>query len=160
MRHAPPPLLRVGPVTLRAARAYVSANHRHLRAPAGGKFAVGVIDARGTLRGVAIAGRPVARHDDDGRTLEVTRVATDGCLNACSALYGAARRAARALGYERLLTYTLADEPGVSLRASGWQFVRVTRGGVWSRTMRRRARGDAEGPKQRWLLHLTSAAHA
>lgn len=166
MRHAPPPRLRpherlrVTPVTLRAARAYVGAHHRHLPEPAGGKFALAVSDARGRLRGVAIAGRPVARRDDDGVTIEVTRVATDGCANACSMLYGATRRAARALGYERLLTYTRIDEPGTSLRAAGWRFDRITRGGTWSRTARLRRRGRAEGPKRRWFLPLTSAPDA
>src|SRR5260370_42626439 len=86
--------LRIVPISIRAARVYVDAHHRHLRAPVGAKLAIGVADVRGALRGVAIVGRPVARHDDDGATLEVTRVATDGAPNACSALYGATRRAA------------------------------------------------------------------
>ena len=75
---------------------------------------------------------------DDGATIEVTRVATDGCPNACSALYGAAWRAAKALGYERLGTYTLASEPGTSLRAAGWQQVRMVRGRSWSAPSRLR----------------------
>ncbi|MGW4694046.1 XF1762 family protein [Kitasatospora cineracea] len=72
------------------------------------------------LRAVAIVGRPVARHLDDGQTLEVTRTATDGVRNANSLLYGTCWRAAKALGYTRLITYTQAGESGASLRAAGW----------------------------------------
>ena len=142
--------LHVVPVTLRDARAYVNAHHRHLRAPAGAKLAIGVRDDRERLRGVAILGRPVARRLDNGSTIEVTRVATDGCRNACSALYGAAVRIARVLGYERVVSYTLAEDSGTSLRAAGWTPARATRGGKWSR--RERPRKDAQplGPKQRW----------
>nr|WP_236652145.1 XF1762 family protein [Streptacidiphilus neutrinimicus] len=68
-------------------------------------------------------GRPVARHLDDGQTLEVTRTCSDGVRNANSLLLGAAWRAARALGYTRLVTYTQAEESGASLRAAGWRVV-------------------------------------
>jgi hypothetical protein len=138
MRHASPARLQpyerlhIVPITLRVARAYVDAHHRHLRAPAGAKLAIGVQDGRAQLRGVAILGRPVARRLDDGATIEVTRVATDGCRNACSPLYGAAVRVARALGYTRVVSYTLAEEDGTSLRAAGWTPTRSTRGGGWS----------------------------
>jgi hypothetical protein len=84
----------------------------------------------------------------------VTRVATDGARNACSALYGASRRVARALGYDRLLTFTLASEPGTSLRAAGWVFVRETRGGSWSRTRRARTPPAVKAPKRRWMIRL------
>ncbi len=40
--------------------------------------------------------------------------------NVCSFLYGAAARAAAAMGYNRIITYTLDSENGASLRASGW----------------------------------------
>jgi hypothetical protein len=66
-------------------------------------------------------GRPVARHYDNGYTLEVNRTATDGTPNANSALYGAAWRAAKALGYTRLITYTQQGETGASLRGAGWK---------------------------------------
>lgn len=147
--------LHVVPVTLRAARAYVDAYHRHLRAPVGAKLASGVRDDRERLRGVAILGRPVARRLDDGSTIEVTRVATDGCRNACSALYGAAVRIARALGYDRVVSYTLSEESGTSLRAAGWTPARATtRGGTWSRRERPRRDAQALGPKQRWERHV------
>lgn len=111
------------------------------------------MDGSGHLHGVAIAGRPVARHLDDGLTLEVTRVATDGVWNACSALYGACRRAAKALGYRRLITYTLLSETGASLRASGWCLVHRTRGEPWSRR-RPSLDGHPIGPKSRWEIPL------
>ena len=88
--------------------------------------------------GVVIAGRPVARHLDDGWTLEVTRLCTDGTANACSKLYAAAGRAARALGYTRLITYTLPAEGGASLRAAGWRLVGQRGGGNWNRARRPR----------------------
>lgn len=114
--------LEIVPVTFRQACAFVEQHHRHHRAPVGAKFAVGVADENG-LVGVAIVGRPVARHFDDGRTLEVNRTCTDGTRNANSLLYGASWRAAKALGYRRLVTYTQAGESGSSLRASGWRIV-------------------------------------
>jgi hypothetical protein len=115
--------LEVVPLTFRQASAFVIAEHRHHAPPRGTKFCIGVLDESGKLRGVAMVGRPVARSYDDGRTAEVNRTATDGCPNANSALYGAAWRAAKAMGYLRLITYTQADESGASLRGAGWQLV-------------------------------------
>jgi hypothetical protein len=111
--------LTIVPVSLRTARAFIAWTHRHLNPPQGAKFAIGVNTENGTLVGVATAGRPVARAFDDGFTIEITRLSTDGTPNACSALVGAAWRVARAMGYRRLITYTLASEPGTSLRAAG-----------------------------------------
>lgn len=114
--------LRLVPVSFAEACHFVEHWHRHHRPPPGHKFSIGV--AEGTLLvGVAIVGRPVARHYDDGQTLEVTRAATDGTPNANSMLYGAAARAAFALGYRRLITYTQAAESGSSLRAAGWRVI-------------------------------------
>jgi hypothetical protein len=115
--------LRLVPVTFRDAAAFVDAHHRHHRAPRGHKFSIGVASADGVLVGVALVGRPVARHMDDGLTLEVNRAATDGSPNANSMLYGASWRAARALGYRRLVTYTQQGETGASLRAAGYRVV-------------------------------------
>jgi hypothetical protein len=115
--------LDVVPITLRAARTYVDQHHRHHPAPPGGLFAAAVFDTEDQIRGVIIVGRPVARHYQDGRTAEVTRCCTDGARNACSMLYAAAWRAARALGYRRLITYTQAGESGASLRAAGWRVI-------------------------------------
>ncbi|WP_396654965.1 XF1762 family protein [Microbacterium foliorum] len=130
--------LHIRTITLRDANTFIHQQHRHHKPVTGHKFSLSVIDDEGRVRGVATIGRPVARHRDDGATVEVTRVATDGCPNACSALYGAAWRAAKALGYERLGTYTLVSEPGTSLRAAGWRQVHVVRGRSWSAPSRRR----------------------
>src|SRR5437762_1720536 len=89
-----------------------------VRRPAPPKFALGTAQG-GELVGVALAGRPVCRRHDDGRTLEVLRVATDGTPNACSFLYSRCARIARLMGYTRVITYTLASEGGASLRAVG-----------------------------------------
>jgi hypothetical protein len=112
--------LEIVPVTFRQASAFVSEIHRHHRPPRGWRFGVGVIDGDGVLRGVAMAGRPVSRVLDDGRSVEVNRTCTDGCPNANSMLYGAIWRAAKSLGYRRAYTYTEAGESGASLRAAGW----------------------------------------
>ena len=115
--------LRVVPVSFRDACGFVKMWHRHHEPPVGCKFCLGVADEADVLRGVAIVGRPVARMFQDGRTLEVTRTATDGTQNANSMLYGASWRAAKALGFCRLVTYTQAGEGGGSLRAAGWRVV-------------------------------------
>lgn len=110
--------LTVVPLSLRAAREFVAVHHRHHGPPVGHRWSIGVVDSKGILRGVAIVGRPVSRVLDDGLTVEVNRTCTDGFPNANSALYGAAWRAARAMGYRRMVTYTQAGESGASLRAS------------------------------------------
>ena len=109
-----------------------------------------MVDDAETIRGVATVGRPIARYLQDGWTLEVTRVATDGCPNACSALYAAAWRATRALGYRRLVTYTLESEPGTSLTAAGWRCLGETSGGSWSRADRPRLDRAPLDLKVRW----------
>lgn len=111
--------MRITPITLREASAFIAEHHRHNKPPRGWKFGVG-LQAGDKLVGVATAGRPVARHFDDGLTLEVNRTCTDGTRNANSMLYGAVWRAAKAMGYRRCITYTQADETGASLRAAGW----------------------------------------
>jgi hypothetical protein len=115
---------RVVPVTLKTARAFVSEHHRHNGPPTGWKFGIG-LKVGESLIGVATAGRPVARHYDDGLTLEVNRTCTDGTPNANSMLYGAIWRAGKAMGYLRCITYTQADESGASLRAAGWVKVKT-----------------------------------
>lgn len=114
--------MQIAPITFRAACEFVRLLHRHNKPPRGHKFSVSLVDD-GKIVGVAMAGRPVARHYDDGNTLEINRTCTDGARNANSMLYGACRRAAWALGYRRVITYTQADECGASLRAAG--FVRL-----------------------------------
>jgi hypothetical protein len=110
------------------------------------KFALGVAEGD-ELVGVAMVGRPVARHFDDGLTLEVNRTAVaDGVRNANSLLYGAAWRAAKALGYRRLITYTQAGESGASLRAAGWVVIaeREPRAG-WNAPSRARLGHGTDG---------------
>jgi hypothetical protein len=144
--------LRLVPVSLAQANEHVSAWHRHNRPVPGAKFSIGAADDAGVLRGVAIVGRPVARHFDDGDTLEVVRVATDGTRNANSMLYGAAARAAFALGYRRLVTYTQAAESGSSLKAAGWRVLaeRPPRAG-WSAPSRPRDNETYRStPRQLW----------
>ncbi|GHD79503.1 XF1762 family protein [Streptomyces goshikiensis] len=115
--------LHLIPVRSRVAKDFVRTWHRHHRPPAGMVFAVGAADEAGVLRAVATVGRPVARAWDDGSTLEVTRTASDGTRNANSPLYGASWRAAKALGYRRLITYTQDGETGASLRGAGWRVI-------------------------------------
>ncbi|RSM64059.1 hypothetical protein DMB66_21355 [Actinoplanes sp. ATCC 53533] len=143
--------LRTVPVTFAEACQFVADWHRHHRPPRGHKFSIGVADGE-VLVGVAIVGRPVARLLDDGQTLEVTRVTTDGHRNACSLLYAAAWQAAKALGYRRLITYTQDGESGASLRAAGWRIVAARPPAPgWSRPSRpREAHGTAGIARQRW----------
>lgn len=147
--------LRVVPCDLKEANDFVGRMHRHHDKVTGHKFSLAVLDAAGLVRGAAIVGRPVARKLDDGWTAEVTRVVTDGCPNACSALYGACWRVAREMGFRRALTYILASEPGTSLVASGWrQSDEDAGGGTWDRpnTGRRRTDTHPTGSKKRWEI--------
>lgn len=107
------------PLSLAQARRYVGDHHRHNEPPIGHRFSIG-LERDGKLVGVVIAGHPVARKADDGRTLELVRLTTEGDRNACSRLYAAACRAAEAMGCRKVITYTLAEEPGSSLRAAGF----------------------------------------
>lgn len=149
--------LTLRPITLADARRYVAEHHRHNLPPQGWLFGVAVEDHE-RIRGVAVAGRPVARALDDGHTIEITRSCTDGASNANSMLYGALWRAARALGYRRAFTYTLASESGASLRASGWtRDAELAERGGWDNG-RHRVEVDLfgnertpTGPKVRWV---------
>lgn len=141
--------LHLQPITYAEAAAFIKEHHRHHLPPQGWKFGVAVSDGE-RVRGVVTVGRPVARHLDDGLTLEVTRCCTDGTKNAASMLYGAARRAAKALGYRRVITYTLASEPGISLRAAGWEETGKVRGRSWSAPSRPREDKHPLEDKVRW----------
>lgn len=143
--------LRVVPCTQRQAKAYVAEHHRHHKPPQGGLFALAAMDDD-RLCGVVIVGRPVARGLDDGLTAEVTRLCTDGTRNACSILYARARRAAGALGYRKVITYTLPEEGGASLRASGWECAGPAGGGSWSAPSRPRNDTHPIQEKLRWEI--------
>ena len=137
------------PVTISKARHFVAKHHRHNKPPQGGLFAVGV-ESNGELVGVAIIGRPIARNLDDGKTCEVVRLCTTGEANTCSMLYGAAARAAKALGWKRIITYILESEPGTSLRAAGWNKEKaVAAEASWSRPSRPRMQTNLFGEDQR-----------
>jgi hypothetical protein len=112
-------MLEIRPITLKAAKDFVALHHRHNKPPVGHKFSLSCYNY-GSLVGVAIASRPVARHFDDGFTLEISRTCTDSTKNANSMLYGAIWRAAKAMGYKKCITYTQHGECGASLRAAGW----------------------------------------
>lgn len=143
--------LEYAPIRLAEANAFVQRHHRHHGPVTGCKFCVSIRDAAtGELRGVAIVGRPVARALDDGVTLEVNRLCTLGDRNACSMLYAAAWRAAKAMGYTRLITYTLPQEGGASLRAAGWRVVARTKGGSWNCPSRPREDDHPLQAKLRW----------
>jgi hypothetical protein len=142
--------LQIVPCELAEANAFIEQHHRHHGRVVGHRFSISVADELGEIRGVAVIGRPVSKGLDDGWTLEVTRVATDGCPNACSALYAAAWRAGRAMGYQRLVTYTLNSESGTSLRAAGWKLVGEVRGRSWSRPKRPRVDKHPLQHKLRW----------
>lgn len=146
--------LRLKPVGYKEACAFIDALHRHHRPPQGHKFSIGA-EADGKLVGVVCVGRPVARKADNGWTAEVTRLCTDGTENACSLLYGAAARAAKAMGYQKVITYILASEDGASLRASGWEYDGDSPGRSWSCPSRPRD-DEPLGPKKRYTRRLAS----
>lgn len=146
--------LELSPVTLKEAQAFVNAHHRHNVAPHGHKFSIGLMKD-GILIGVCIVGRPIARHNDDGKTAEVLRVCVlEGNRNANSKLYGAAVRACKAMGYTKVITYTLPEEGGASLRAAGFTAEGTTkeRPKGWDTPSRRRDPLERypEGQKIRW----------
>lgn len=112
--------MEVRPISIREANEYVELYHRHHGKKVGCRFAIGVYE-KGKLHGVAICSNPVSRNADDGLTLEVSRVCTDGTKNACSMLYGACARIAKEMGFKKIQTYILESEIGTSLKASGWK---------------------------------------
>jgi hypothetical protein len=147
--------LIIMPLDLDEANRLVRLWHRHHREVVGHKFSLGLVLAIPTQEpryiGVAIVGRPVARHLDDGLTLEVYRVAVpEGRANANSKLYGACRKAAFSLGYKKLVTYTLPSETGASLRAAGYRCIGEAGGGSWSRESRPRVDKHPTQKKIRW----------
>lgn len=142
-------MLELQPIEFDEACEFIDRHHSHHVRPQGWKFGVAVSNGS-QIVGVAIAGRPVARHYDDGWTLEVTRCCTDGTKNVASMLYAALWRAARALGYKRLITYTLASEAGTSLIAAGWRVMGQSKGGTWNRVGRVRIDKHPTGQKTLW----------
>lgn len=145
--------MRAIPIELKAANTFVTALHRHHPPVYRDKFRIGC-EEDGKLVGVCQIGRPVARHLDDGSTVEVVRLCTDGTPNACSFLYSRAARIAKEMGYKRIITYILDTESGHSLKATGWVYDGMTEGGAWSRPSRPRESKAPTCPKQRWVKWL------
>jgi hypothetical protein len=139
----------VQPITFKEACAFIRKHHRHHKPPTGWMFGCAVNDGEKVV-GVATVGRPVARMLQDGYTLEVNRLCTDGTPHVASKLYAACWRAAKALGYRRLITYTLASESGTSLRAAGWREVYRTKGGSWDTPSRPRVDTHPTEQKTLW----------
>jgi hypothetical protein len=150
--------LRVVPFTIAQLNAYVTEHHRHHKPVQGHRFSLGLIDTDRTVTvGACSVGRPVARMVDQYMTAEVTRLVTDGTPNACSVLYGAAARACKAMGFSKIQTYILAEESGVSLRASGWKLEAEVSGGDWNHSKKNagtRRTDQPQGAKQRWAKAL------
>lgn len=142
-------MLSLQPITYREACDFIRTHHRHHVPPQGWLFGVAVNDGD-KIVGVATIGRPVARRLDNGFTAEVTRLCTDGTPHVASKLYAAARRAAFALGYKRVITYTLASESGISVRAAGWKEIGKAGGGSWNKPGRPRVDKAPTGQKTLW----------
>lgn len=145
--------MKVRPLTLAQANEFIARHHRHHKPVVGHRFSLGA-EVSGQIVGVIIVGRPVARMVDQYRVAEVTRCCTDGTRNACSFLYGAAARVCRAMGFERIQTYTLPEEGGASLRGAGWELAGEAGGGDWNRggesTHKNRRTDQPMGVKHKW----------
>ena len=129
------------PMELKQVQAYINENHRHHKAAVGDKFRIAAKDEEGNIVGVVQCGRPVPRYLDDGETLEVLRLCTDGTKDACSFLYSRCARIAKELGYKKIITYILETENGTSLRASGWKCEATNVGGAtWENCTRTKQR--------------------
>lgn len=149
--------LQIQPIGFDEACEFIRRHHSHHLPPQGWKFGVAINDGKKVV-GVAMVGRPVSRRFDNGWTLEVNRCCTDGTKNAASKLYAACRRASQALGYTRLITYTLASETGCSLIAAGWKPIRLAGGGSWS--VPSRPRVDKAPTEQKMLWEAAGSACA
>lgn len=138
--------MRIRAASFDEAKQFIGQEHRHHKPPRGHKFSL-ALEVDGQLVGVCTVGRPTGRGWDHKTVVEVTRLCTDGTANACSKLYSAARRAAQALGYQKLITYILASENGASLRAANWVESHTTKGGSWSCPSRPRQDNAPTEPK-------------
>lgn len=142
------------PLELKEANAFVNELHRHHDPVFRDKFRVGAMKD-GKLVGVVQIGRPVSRMLDDGKTVEVTRLCSDGTYNVCSFLYAKAAKIAKEMGYNKIITYILCSEPGTSLIAAGWACEKdKCGGGSWDKPSRRRTTTAPTEPKQRWSKYL------
>lgn len=148
--------MRLVHVELKEANAFVERLHRHCKPVLSHRFSLGV-EKDGELVGVAICGRPVARKTCQHSVVEVSRLCTDGTRNACSFLYGASARAAKALGFHFVQTWILDEEPGTSLKAAGWSALSLTPGKGWSVPTRLRLNDPSpRGTKRKYFKRLTT----
>lgn len=148
--------LRAAPITQKQAFDFVNRKHRHHKAPRGWKFGIGAFWGS-TIKGVVVVGRPKARMLQDGYTLEVTRLCSDGFRNVCSFLLSRVVKVAEAIGYRRVVTYILESETGVSLKASGWLRFEECGGGSWDRDKRPRVDAHPTCVKVRWEAPIGDA---
>lgn len=154
--------LRVWPCSVKAAKKWIATTHRHLKKVNGGLFAVSLVDGTGVMHAVALAGNGPRVWQGTGRLI-ITRVAVEEGLPdkddhancACSMLYGAMCRAGKALGFVEAWTYTLPEEPGISLRGAGFIDMGLTKGGEHTRPSRHRAPAERPEPKRRWRRILS-----
>jgi hypothetical protein len=144
--------IEIVPITQKEANAFVALHHRHHKPVVGSIFQIAA-SSGGKIVGVVIVGRPVSRHEDNGWTLEVNRLCTDGTPNVCSMLYSAAWRVAKNMGYKRLVTYILNTENGTSLKASGWKLLGEAGGGNWN--VKSRPRVDTNLTQKKLKFEIT-----
>ena len=144
--------MTIQPITFKQACEFINQHHRHHRATVGCKFCIGLFDGE-KLVGVSVCGRPVSRYLDDGLTCEINRLCTDGAKNACSMLYGASCRVAKAMGYKKVITYILESENGASLKASNFVCEGVAGGKHWT-GKRNRGQSIPDEMKTRWVKTL------
>lgn len=148
--------LVLAPYPIKKSNAWVRKHHRHHPPVQGCVFSIAAWlfpkgkPPIGKLVGVAIVGRP-CRMLQDGFTLEVTRLCSDGTFNACSKLLAGVTRAAQAIGVRRMVSYTLPEEGGAAWRAAGWIFDGEGGGGEWDRPSRPRRAASNPQVKHRWL---------
>jgi len=145
--------LEIRPIGLKEANEFVKNYHRHHKPATGHKFSISCVDDD-RLCGVAICGRPVSRYLDDGETLEINRLCTDGTKNACSILYGACARVAKNMGYKKVITYILKSENGASLKASNFTCEGEAGGEIWTGKRSGRDNGVPKEKKTRWVKFL------
>lgn len=140
------------PITFREASEFVKEHHRHHLPTIGCKFCLSAYKDD-VLVGVAVCGRPVSRYLDDGETIEINRLCTDGTKNACSFLYSACCRVARAMGYKKAITYILESENGASLKASNF-ICEGKAGGTYWTGKRNKGQNIPREIKTKWSKEL------
>lgn len=146
-------MIEIVPINFDEANEFVRLHHRHHKPVVGMKFCLAISDGE-NIRGVALVGRPVSRHLDNGWTLEVNRCCTDGVKNGCSMLYAHCWKVAKAMGYKRLITYTLPAEGGSSLKASNFTLVGEAGGKSWN--VKSRPRVETNLPQTKFLWEMVN----